>query len=164
MGAEQRDNGQLRCGRGRQIIFQIAGDVNAFRRRADFAKALGVEWRLGEEDADGGEEFFPDAAQAEVARIGAVRDAGVDDGDGDAMVCGDAEVIRPEFCFDEDEQARAEGAEIAAEDPAEVQREVEDARRRRSARGPSAGRCGWWWRRRRGVPGGCGRGTRAGAG
>ena len=124
--SEERDDGQLRGGRWWQVIFEIAGDVDAVRRRTDLAQAFGIKRGLGEEDARAGEQFLPDATESEVARIGAVRDARIDDSDGDALFGGDGEIVGPELRFDEHEQARAERAEIAAQDPAEVEREIKD--------------------------------------
>ena len=102
--------------------------MDAVGRGSDLEEAGGVFGALGEEEADVLEERSPKAAEAEVAGERAVGDAGVDDGDGDVGARGLDEEARPEFGFDEDEELGLERAEVAEDDGAEVEREVEDGR------------------------------------
>ena len=66
------------------IELEIAGDGYMIGQTAEGEKAVGVGLALSEHAAETREQRTPEAAQPLVARPGAVRDAGVDDGDGNA--------------------------------------------------------------------------------
>ena len=114
-------------GGGTDVELEVAGHGDAGGGRAHGDEARGVLRALGAEDGDAGEQGSDERAQEAVTREGAVRDAGVDHGDGDEAARALQDEVGPELGLDEDEEDGVEGTEIAAVEDGEVEREVEDA-------------------------------------
>src|ERR1700728_2227524 len=108
---------------GADVVFEIAGDLHA--GGAESAEAFRVEFALREDEREPAEQGLPEGAEPPVAWPRAVGDAGVDDGDGDARPATFDEHARPEFCFDEDEQAGLKKAQPGADGEGEIEREIE---------------------------------------
>ncbi len=74
---------ELEDGRGRgwrEIELEIAGELDAVRRGADGGESCRILRRLGEEEGDGRKHAAPEEAEAQVARQGAIGDAGIHNG------------------------------------------------------------------------------------
>lgn len=108
------------------VVFEVADDANAAEGHADFGEAAGGLVPLREEEGDLVEDGFPEEAELEGARIGAVGDAGVDDDDGDAGAFAFGEHAGPELAFHEDDEFGPKDAEVAEHGVGEVQGHVED--------------------------------------
>src|SRR5579863_721595 len=112
---------------GTHIELEVAGDGDAVRPAADGSEAFGVEFALRENAVQTRENRTPEPAEAAIAREGAIGDAGVDDGDGDAAAETGGEQVGPEFGFGEDEQCGLKSGEISRDSPGQVERAIEDA-------------------------------------
>lgn len=113
------------CGIRIEIVFEISGDFDLFR--AHGAVAGGGGGVLGEDEIGEGEDVAEEAAEAEIAGEGAVRDAGVDDEETGAVAAGFAKEVGPDFGFGDDEKRGTEAAEDAAHGKAVVDGGEEDA-------------------------------------
>lgn len=122
---------ELACGGGffnrADVEFEVAGDGDAGGLAADGYQTGGIGLALRENAGDAAEEGTPEDAKGAVAGPGTVRDAGVDDGDGNLAAGAGADEVGPEFGFSEDEQLGAEGAQPGADGPGEIEGAVEDA-------------------------------------
>jgi len=112
---------------GADVEFQIAGYDDAIWAAADCYQAVGVSLGLGEDSINAAEKGTPETAKEAVTRPGAVRDAGVDHGDGDLPAAAGAEQVGPELSFSQDEEAGAEGAKPGADGPGQIERTIENA-------------------------------------
>ena len=78
MAAKKFNDGS---GRGRrEVKFEVAGDLDAGGGGADGSEAVGILLGLGEKEGDGGKRAAPQAAEAQVARQGAIGDARIHNG------------------------------------------------------------------------------------
>ena len=112
---------------GAHIEFQISGDGYALRPAADLSQAFRVGLALRQHAAKTAEQRLPQLAKHLVTRPGAVGDAGVDHGDGNAAPETTAEKVGPELGLSQNEQPRLERVQIGSDGPGQVERAIEDA-------------------------------------
>src|SRR5664279_3540701 len=102
---------------GADIELEVSGDRNALGAAADGGEAVGIGLTLRQDGREMGENGSPEAPQHLIARPGAVGDAGVDDGNGNAATKAAIKKVGPEFGFGEDENLRPKCVEIISHSP-----------------------------------------------
>ncbi|EHM55578.1 hypothetical protein HMPREF9080_00629 [Cardiobacterium valvarum F0432] len=113
-GAGSGDVGRQGQGGGR-LVFEVGGDSDVCCRDAKDAVAAGIKAGLGV-NAQGGERFAHEiAGVAVVTAQGFGRQAGVAELDGHAPFGSEADEVRPDFSFHEDDEVRVDVVKGAAD-------------------------------------------------
>jgi len=107
-------------GGGWGFEFEAADGVDGVGVAAEGDEAVAVAIGLGADGIEAVEEVTEEEGGLAVAGEGALGDAGVDEGDGDAAAAGLPEHVGPQFGFDEDEDFGVEDGEGAADPGAAV--------------------------------------------
>src|SRR5580700_986058 len=109
------------------VELQVSGDLDAGIRRADFDKPLTIFPSLGQEQVDLRKNAGQPPVEAKIAAQGAVGDARIDDGQARATAFGQAQEIRPELGFGDDDEIRTQRLQVWIYGKTQVDRKIKDA-------------------------------------
>jgi hypothetical protein len=104
------------------IEFDGAGDGDVLGWDAEVAESVGVVWVLGGDAIDTVEGGVEDGFEFFVSAMAVLAEAGIDDGDGCALIFGGGDPVWPEFEFDEGEDGGIDAIDGAFDGPREIER------------------------------------------